>query len=266
MGTSDNRDPAASMSLLSRVIADSLDPGYHAASKTPSTPSWPLKIVLLLVCIVLVFTATVSAKNLRQRDASIPGAMKTLASETQRAASDVDQLEQEVLTLDEQLRVLRSELGLPEASVNPSAQLATSNSRVTGSGLTIRITDVMTATGSSPIQDTDLRSITNALWSGGAEAVAINGMRIGPMTTIRMAGSTIMVNMKPIVSPYVIEAIGDDPTMREALSTGTAAYAVRNLEESLGMSISVTTSASLTLGPLASGQLLFAEAVDEKKE
>ena len=50
--------------------------------------------------------------------------------------------------------------------------------------------------------------VVNAMWGAGAEAVSINGQRIGPTTFVRTAGSVILVNITPVSSPYVVSAIG----------------------------------------------------------
>ena len=59
------------------------------------------------------------------------------------------------------------------------------------------------------VQDGDLQLVVNALWAAGAEAVSINGQRLGPTTAIRFAGEAVLVDFRPVTSPYEISAIGD---------------------------------------------------------
>jgi uncharacterized protein YlxW (UPF0749 family) len=59
------------------------------------------------------------------------------------------------------------------------------------------------------ITDRDLQIVVNALWSAGAEAIAIDGRRLTATTTIREAGGAILVDFFAVTSPYTIEAIGD---------------------------------------------------------
>lgn len=47
------------------------------------------------------------------------------------------------------------------------------------------------------------------MFQNGAEAIAINGNRLGAQTSIRKAGGHILIGMTAIQSPYTIEAIGD---------------------------------------------------------
>lgn len=58
------------------------------------------------------------------------------------------------------------------------------------------------------VLDTDLQAVVNALWAGGAEAIAIGGVRVGPGVAVRQAGGAILIDQQPVPSPYLIEAIG----------------------------------------------------------
>ena len=61
--------------------------------------------------------------------------------------------------------------------------------------------------------------VVNALWAAGAEAISVNGQRIGPDTFVRTAGSAILVNVTPVSSPYEVAAIG---TRTRSLSRSSA--------------------------------------------
>ena len=60
------------------------------------------------------------------------------------------------------------------------------------------------------VLDRDLQWLANALWALGAEAVAINGQRLTATSTIRTAGEAILVDFRPVTSPYEVAAIGPD--------------------------------------------------------
>ena len=55
--------------------------------------------------------------------------------------------------------------------------------------------------------------MVNALWAAGAEAISINGQRLGPTTAIRFAGEAVLVDFRPVTNPYEISAIGDPDTL-----------------------------------------------------
>ena len=60
----------------------------------------------------------------------------------------------------------------------------------------------------SRVLDVDLQSVVNALWAAGAEAIAINGQRLTATSTIRAAGDAVLVDYRPVTSPYEVAAIG----------------------------------------------------------
>src|SRR4029453_11223603 len=63
------------------------------------------------------------------------------------------------------------------------------------------------------VMDGDLQLVVNALWAAGAEAVSINGQRLGPTTAIRFAGEAVLVDFRPVTNPYEVSAIGDPDTL-----------------------------------------------------
>jgi len=76
------------------------------------------------------------------------------------------------------------------------------------------------------VHDYDLRVLVNALWKGGAEAIAINGERLTLMSAIRCVGTTVLINNQQVTSPFVIDAIGDSERMTAALDSDADALAL----------------------------------------
>ncbi len=255
------RDPAASMSLLNRVIADSLDPGYrkqHDRDMRREDKSWHKVLWLVWVFVLsvaLTWVAVVSARTLHAEAVEKPSAASELEQQVENSAATVARLQEENESLEQQIGELdpATESPLVDASLATVAATA----KVIGPGVTVSITDRFGG-GTPLIRDTDIRTLLNALWAGGAEAMAIDGLRIGPQTSVRTAGSSILVNLTPLTSPYVIEAIGDPDRLGTALSKGVAASAVRNLEDTLGMTITTTASTRLVLSPLPASTLWYA--------
>jgi uncharacterized protein YlxW (UPF0749 family) len=68
------------------------------------------------------------------------------------------------------------------------------------------------------IHDLDLLKVINELWNAGAEAISINGIRVGPTTSYRCVGTTILIDEQKIASPVVISAIGDSKTLLGAVN------------------------------------------------
>ena len=58
------------------------------------------------------------------------------------------------------------------------------------------------------VLDIDMQAAVNGLWEAGAQAIAINGIRLTTTTAIRTAGDAILVDYRPLEPPYRIVALG----------------------------------------------------------
>ena len=67
------------------------------------------------------------------------------------------------------------------------------------------------------VHQQDVQAVVNALWSGGAEAVAIMGVRLISTSAVRCVGNTLLLHGQVYSPPFVIEAIGDTEGMADAL-------------------------------------------------
>jgi uncharacterized protein YlxW (UPF0749 family) len=107
------------------------------------------------------------------------------------------------------------------------------------------------------VLDRDLQEIANALWSAGAEAISINDQRLTATSTIRAAGSAILVDFRPVNRPYVVRAIGPDD-LEDSFEDSDTARLFRALVEDEGMSFSVRQVDDLTLPAASDPHLRFA--------
>ena len=100
--------------------------------------------------------------------------------------------------------------------------------RASGPGMEVSLADAPAVpAGVDPnvcvIHDYDVAAVVNALSCGGATAVSINGQRVVATTSIRCAGSTILINGTRVVSPYTVDALGDPAALGKALQADSVA-------------------------------------------
>jgi uncharacterized protein YlxW (UPF0749 family) len=88
---------------------------------------------------------------------------------------------------------------------------------VRGEGVRITVTNPDSEDPNDEIRDEDLATLVDGLWQAGAEAIAINGVRLTALSGIRNTGRAILVNSQPLTPPYVVEAIGDSATLESRL-------------------------------------------------
>lgn len=99
---------------------------------------------------------------------------------------------------------------------------------VRGPGVTVTLTDARRdADGRFPrdaspddlvVHQQDVEAVLNALWSAGAEAVAVQDQRIIATSVPRCVGNTLLLNGHTYSPPYTITAIGDPDALTAALA------------------------------------------------
>ena len=92
------------------------------------------------------------------------------------------------------------------------------------------------------IHEQDLQAVINALWAGGAEAIAVNGQRILATTAIRCVGNTLLLHGGVYSPPYVVEAIGDDVALQAELDRDAAVQRFRTAAREYKLGFAVTVS------------------------
>ena len=77
------------------------------------------------------------------------------------------------------------------------------------------------------VHQQDIQAVVNALWSGGAEAMTIQGQRVIATTGIKCVGNTVVLHGVPYAPPYVVSAIGEPAKLRAALAESPALQVYR---------------------------------------
>lgn len=116
---------------------------------------------------------------------------------------------------------------------------------VRGPGLVVSLEDSAMSSSSTGnyndliIHEEDLQAVINALWAGGTEAMSVNGERILATTAIRCVGNTLLLHGNVYSPPYVIEAVGDEAALAEALERDHAVqrFAAAAREHELGFDV-----------------------------
>lgn len=255
-------DPAASMSLLTNVLANPLDAGYtqYGRQKQPSTTLQ--KVVVLLTSVALGLAASAAVKNLRSP--SRVDVVDTLTEQVRSRSETVSTIDAEVLELRQKITAAGgSEVSEAQRADLPT-QIATASTPLTGQGLTVTLKEGAPVgvdadrRALGKVRDHDLRIIVNALWSADAEAISVNGIRIGPGSFIRTAGQSVIVNITPVQPPYVINAIGDPQELSIALIQGETGDYLSSIQSIHGIVMTPQTSSSVSVPAVEQRAIRFA--------
>ena len=183
-------------------------------------------------------------------------------------------------SMDAQAKQLASDVaGLRDAQLGGSApkdlkqlEIASGAVAVTGPGLEVSVGEPSQPQSTAPIgrvgtgsqqqvavlHDRDLRAVVNELWTSGAEAIAVNGIRLTATSAIRFAGESILVDFETISSPYVISAIGDRNALLLDFADSPIARQLKTTQAVYGISFSFSGKSKLTLPSVTVGQQTYA--------
>lgn len=265
-------------SLLRRLLNDTLDPGYEeaagrrvASGQAPGRDrGWSGRLVFA-ACLLLIgaLSAVVISQvhsSAPQRDELRQALIEDISD--QRNAGDL--LAQRLVDVRDQATRAREDL-LAATSQGQSAlddldraESGAGLTAVRGPGLAVTLTDAPPPEGGGDnlgrILDRDIQSVVNELWAAGAEAVAIDGQRLGPTTSIRSAGQAILVDFRPVTNPYVIEAIGPED-MFDRLLDSSAGRTLASYVSAFGLGLDVVQQEELNLLPGTGAVITAAEPV-----
>lgn len=269
-GPGTRRSRPYSTDLLDALFRESLDAGYAAsaaaATRSPAKKRF-YQLLSALAALVLGFLLAVAYQKVVEEQPQRQTARDGLIADIHTRQDRIENLQGREELLRGQVTSLQAAL-LNGGTLEQlrTFEAATGLRRVTGDGVVVTLVDAPQTTdpfGNPPAKDSrvlylDLRTVVNTLWAGGAEAISINGQRLTAMSTIRSAGEAILVDFKPLISPYKVSAIGPDEMVDRFEDSATAAL-FRQLVQTKGMGFTVKATDDLTLPAAANSQLRYAK-------
>jgi uncharacterized protein YlxW (UPF0749 family) len=248
--------------FLTELFRNPLDPGYADAAARKAREGdatgarrWTRSSVAFLTLVGLGFLLVVAYQQTVADQPAESKARTALIDQVQRRRDETESLQKQADQLNSDVSALREkELGGAAVAQLKDLESQTGLAPVRGSGAKITLHDgptpVNPLTGekntAGEVKDTDLQLATNALWSLGAEAIAINGQRLTATSTIRQAGEAILVDFRPVSSPYEVVAIGPDDLAKN-FQDGYAGRFFKELVSKYGLSFDASGVKDVTL-------------------
>jgi len=230
--------------------------------------SFALVAVLALAGLLFAVNSQVSRENVARHDGGLAGLVAEETELVRQLTADAEALRTEVDALTDELDASR-----PGAS--PQVQVAAvmaGRTPVTGPGLTVTLDDAPADAPQPPgvhpddlvVHQQDLEAVINALWAGGAEAMAIQGQRIVSTSAVRCVGNVLLLEGQVHSPPYSVQAIGDPEALRAALDASPAVGTYREWANAVGLGWSVSGPSQLELpAHEGGGELRFARVPDD---
>jgi len=272
----------ASMTLLKEVMERPLDPGYAAAARAREAAGGtrpdrrrrvPVTVVLSVVAGLVLVTGAVQLRTPRSVDTA-----ERLRERIATRTEEVESREASIVAADAEIATLRNAaLAGSDAALLQQVQdlgVLAGTSAVAGPGAVYTLDDAIDSQEPVPgdprtaeeiaqgkVFDVDLQLVTNGLWAAGAEAISVNGHRLTSTSAIRAAGDAILVDLRPLARPYVVEAVGDPVRMQTAFARSEAGRYLSSLEQNHGVQVSIEGDEELRLEPAGRFGLRYAEPV-----
>lgn len=256
-------------SLLTALLEDHLDPGYAAAAEDRTTKhtrparrgvsAWLTAGALLTgLTIGIAYAETTDhgpGSDRVQTDilAGVRAAderVDALTATRDDLTADIDSRREELFADD------TAGTGLLDAL--RQTEDAAAATEVHGPGVTVTLSDPAAKPNLSDsgqrvnprtavLLDRDLQSVINALWAGGAEAVTINDVRVGPGVTVRQAGGAMLVDNRPVFSPYVVSAVGSPSRLQTSFVVSDAYLRMSGVQQLYGVGFTIAEADDVTM-------------------
>jgi uncharacterized protein YlxW (UPF0749 family) len=250
------------------LVLDPRDPGYEAAAERHgghAPKHWYDEPLVAAGALVVGLVLAIAWVHTNRGAPAAAKAHDQLVSQVRTAEKTAGDLTRTETALTNQLNAIRA------AALSGSSQLVRTIERrqllsgeaaAKGPGLEVTLAEPAAAgaptdaagratrgpmTSSHILIDRDVRSVVNQLWSDGAEAVAVNGIRMTPTSAIRFAGDAVLVDFQPIASPYIIDAVGNPDGLITGFAASDVASRYQTMASARGIGFTFAQKDELTL-------------------
>jgi uncharacterized protein YlxW (UPF0749 family) len=250
--------------------------GLRPRRKGQRQPGWSVAVPVIGLAAGLLFTTSATtADGTALRDDRRPQLAELIADKRsrledreQRAADlrgAVDQDAAQLADVDAPVRQARERADALRAGAGFTA--------LRGPGLTVSLDDSpQRATGTDTdipenddlvVHQGDVQAVVNALWAGGAEAMAIMDVRVISTSAVRCVGNTLLLHGQVFSPPFTITAIGEPTAMHRALESAEGVQQFRAAVADFGLGYQETVERNVTVRAYdGSSDLRSAEVTD----
>ncbi|MGI8677922.1 MAG: DUF881 domain-containing protein [Jatrophihabitans sp.] len=234
----------------------------------------PWRALVPVVCLVAGVGFAASARDSNGTDLRAPG-IANLADTVKSAEQRVQDADRQLSTLQAEINRLTAAVGTGDSAVAGAQKKAAPLLMQGGlravqgdDGVEVVLDDAPPSNENSGVDpnqlvvhQSDLQSVVNALWAGGAEAMTIAGQRVIATSAVRCVGNTLLLNGDVYSPPFKVAAIGPSSTMSSKLDASPGVKQFREAAGYYGLGYVVETKNSLDLpayrGPIT---LTYAKA------
>ena len=224
-------------------------------------------VIVMALAGLMMTTAAINSRghDLRpERDTDMATLVRSQASHNAALQKEAAGLRAQV----EDLSKANQTPGVTSSVISSASALAPSVGLEAVSGKALRVTLDDAPLSEKPdgvdanmlvVHQQDIQMVVNTLWSGGAEAMTIQGQRVISTTAVKCVGNTVVLHGVAYAPPYVIEAIGDLNAMQKALDTSEAVRIYKEYVSAYQLGWSVERAGQVTM-PAYTGAVAVSHA------
>lgn len=224
-------------------------------------------VIVMALAGLMMTTAAINSRghDLRpERDTDMATLVRSQASHNAALQKEAAGLRAQV----EDLSKANQTPGVTSSVISSASALAPSIGLEAVSGKALRVTLDDAPLSENPdgvdanmlvVHQQDIQMVVNTLWSGGAEAMTIQGQRVISTTAVKCVGNTVVLHGVAYAPPYVIEAIGDLNAMQKALDTSEAVRIYKEYVSAYQLGWSVERAGQVTM-PAYTGAVAVSHA------
>jgi uncharacterized protein YlxW (UPF0749 family) len=223
--------------------------------RSPSQWRWLVPVVCLVAGLLFATSHRVSrGTELRSPEsANLAGLVRTAEQKVSDESARLAVLQQDVQAATDQAGQDNSAVAAAQAKGKPLRGPA-GLTAVHGPGLMVVLDDAHGEPADPGVDlnqlvvhQSDLQSVVNALWGGGAEAMSIAGQRIIATSAVRCVGNTLLLNGRVFSPPFRVEAIGPADQMQNSLDHAPGVTLFKQAAGYYGLGYTVESQDTITL-------------------
>jgi uncharacterized protein YlxW (UPF0749 family) len=217
-----------------------------------------IAVVMAMAGALFTANARLASGTAERQPQDLAGLQSNEDARRERLFDQVTELRAEV---DELTQEQTDREGLEWQSAGVAYDIASGKVAVTGTGITVSLDDAP-ADGPRPagvsaddlvVHQQDLQAVINALWAGGAEAMALMDQRVVSTSAFQCIGNVLSLQGRRYSPPYVVTVIGDPDELKAALAADPAVRAYRSWVTAVGLGWSVQEPAADVTVPAYDG-------------
>ena len=252
-------------SSLDSLLAEAAASDYESTNSDRHTSSLiQVLAVVSAIILALVFGAAIVQKNQQADENS--SVHQALVNRIKLADKRVATAEQDAKDASKELanaesaQLAGTDLGVQAQKRLDALRQIAGFTPLSGGGIDVLLDDAKSdsstpadAIAPGRVQDHDIQSVVNGLWTAGAKGIAINGRRLTSTSAIRNAGDAILVDYRPLVPPYHVVAVADNADATAGIfRDGVAGLLLEQLASKYGVVWNLTLLGETTV-PAAPG-------------